>query len=476
MALWTFEELNQALKNHLFQDFIKNNITVENVVIDSRKVTSGSLFFALKGDNNDGHNFLNQVFELQASYAVVERIPQDLKSEFKNRLIVVNNTYKSLDALANFARARFKGKVIGLTGSVGKTTTKEMLGTAFSSLGKTHLNHGNYNNHIGLPLSVANLPIDAKFAIFEMGMNHLNEISHLTKICRPDIAIITNVGPVHIEFFANEQEIALAKSEIFHGLTPNGSIILNIDNPHYDFLVKQAILNGIKPNKIFSFGSNISANYRLKNCQFDHHKIMANLEVETYHHEIYNYNLNTTNQGHITNSLIAIACLDLLKVDIKSALNSLENYNNSNGRGKINNITIDNKKIFIIDDSYNASILSMKAGIENCFNLKKIFNYSRIILALGDMRELGEKSLEIHLELLEFVKKYPADSIILVGQFMSQANAKLKIPNSINFLDSSSAKSYFTNLLNNNDLVYIKGSRGIKMEQLIENIIPQNHA
>jgi UDP-N-acetylmuramoyl-tripeptide--D-alanyl-D-alanine ligase len=476
MTLWTHEELKIALKNQLSQDFEKNNLEIVNVVIDSRKIIKGSLFIALKGENTDGHNFLNHAFELQASCAIVDRIPQDLKSEFKNKLIIVKNTYQSLDALANFARARFKGKVIGLTGSVGKTTTKEMLGLAFSSLEKTHLNHGNYNNHIGLPLSIANLPVDAKFAIFEMGMNHLNEISHLTKICRPDIAIITNVGPVHIEFFANEQEIALAKSEIFHGLTPNGSVILNIDNPHYDFLVKQAILNGIKLDKILSFGSKKSANYCLKNCQFDHEKIMAHLEAEINHQEIYHYNLNTINHGHIINSLITIACLDILKVDIKSALNSLENYNNSNGRGKINNVLINNKKISIIDDSYNASILSMKAGIENCFNIKKIFNYSRVILALGDMKELGEKSLEIHLELLEFVKNYPVDSIILVGHFMSQANNKLKIPNSINFPDSLSAKNYFVNLFNNNDLVYIKGSRGIKMEQLIENIIPQNHA
>jgi len=476
MKLWNYQELNQALQNQLLNNFDNNDLLVETVVIDSRKVTKNSLFIALKGENTDGHNYLNQAFELGASYALVDRIPDDLKDIFKPHLILVKNTYLALDYLAKFARERFKGKVIGLTGSVGKTTTKEMLGIAFASQGKTHINQGNFNNHIGLPLSLANLPSSAEFAIFEMGMNHFNEISHLTKICQPDIAIITNVGPVHIEFFANEQEIAKAKSEIFHGLTPNGFVILNKDNPHYDFIYKQALLNNINPDHIFSFGESLTANYRLINSTFNENKIVSNNEAIINNQNTYSFSLNTINHGHILNSLISIACLDILKADIKSALLALEGYNNSNGRGKVNNINFENKKIAIIDDSYNASILSMKAGIENCFNLKKIFNYSRIILAIGDMLELGEKSTEIHQDLLKFINNLKPDSVILVGKELSKANETLKIANAINFSDSLSAQQYFLNHLKNNDLTYIKGSRGIKMEKLIENIIPKNHA
>jgi UDP-N-acetylmuramoyl-tripeptide--D-alanyl-D-alanine ligase len=476
MTLWNYSELKQALKNQLINDFVDLNIAIDQVVIDSRKVVKNSLFIALKGENTDGHNYLNQAIESGASYVLANKIPQEFDTKYHSKLILVNNTYEALDSLAKFARQRFSGKVIGLTGSVGKTTTKEMLGIAFASQGKTHINQGNFNNHIGLPMSLANLPSTAQFAIFEMGMNHFNEISHLTKICQPDIAIITNVGPVHIEFFANESEIALAKSEIFHGLTKNGSVILNIDNPHYDLLYNQAISNHINPDKIFSFGTKKSANYHLKNYHFHQQKILTTLEVEINNQQTYSYNLNTINYGHIANSLVAIACLDLAKADIKSGLLALENYQNSNGRGKINEIIFENKKISIIDDSYNASILSMKAGIENCFNLKKIFNYSRVILAIGDMLELGDKSPEIHQELLEFINKFSFDSLILVGKQLSLVNDKLKISKATNFADSLSAQQYFLSHLNDNDLVYIKGSRGIKMERLIENIIPKNHA
>ena len=235
MILWTTKEIAEALLDEL-KNSINNseNLSIENVFIDSRKKVHAGLFIALKGENTDGHKYLSQAFENGANFAIVEEVPEEVKnSNFTSRLILVKNTYKALDKLAEFSRKRTKAKIIALTGSVGKTGTKEMLKLAFSTQGKTFANSGNLNNHIGLPLSLSNLEADCEYAIFEMGMNHLNEITHLSKIARPHVAIITNVGPVHIEFFKNEQEIALAKSEIFAGLEENGVAILNADNIHF---------------------------------------------------------------------------------------------------------------------------------------------------------------------------------------------------------------------------------------------------
>ncbi|NBX52920.1 MAG: UDP-N-acetylmuramoyl-tripeptide--D-alanyl-D-alanine ligase [Proteobacteria bacterium] len=474
--LWPHHEIVLALQNLIVKNSELSNLISSNVVIDSRKVQKNSLFIALKGENTDGHLYLNQVFERGACYAVVENIPDNLNHQFSKNLIVVKNTYEALNKLAHFARQRFAGKVIGLTGSVGKTTTKEILGKVFALQGKTHMSSGNLNNHIGLPLSLANLPSDADFAIFEMGMNHANEITPLSKLARPHIAIITNVGPVHIEFFKNEQEIALAKSEIFLGLEQNGYAIINFDNIHYEFLYNQAKISGVNPSNIISFGTNINADYRLiKTNQIN---VENKLEIEAFikKQNAIKYKIGSLNKIHAINSIIALACLDITKSKLQKCLNGLNDFGSENGRGKINHIINNNKKITIIDDTYNASILSMKAGIENCLNYQKIFNPSRIICALGEMRELGAKSKDIHLELLKFVIEQKFDLVILVGAEMEIANQQIKIPNSINFLDSSSAQTYFETCLNDNDLVYIKGSRGIKMEKLFENLIYKNSA
>jgi len=476
IELWSNSEIISALQNQIVKNSESSNFTCSNVVIDSRKVQKNSLFIALKGENTDGHLYLDQVFENGASCAVVDKIPDNLNNEFKKKLIVVKNTYESLNQLAYIARKRFTGKVIGLTGSVGKTTTKEILGKVFAIQGKTHMSSGNLNNHIGLPLSLANLPFDADFAIFEMGMNHSNEITPLSKLARPHIAIITNVGPVHIEFFKNEQEIALAKSEIFLGLEHNGYALINIDNIHYEFLYNQAKISGINPCNIISFGTNIYADYKLIKTNQIAVENKLEIEASTKNKTTLKYKIGSLNNTHGINSIIALACLDITKSSLKKCLDGLSDFGSENGRGKINHIINNNKKITIIDDTYNASILSMKAGIENCLNYQKILKPTRIICALGEMRELGTRSNDIHLELLEFVSKQKFDLVILVGPQMELASQQIKIPNSINFLNSLSAKTYFETCLNDNDLVYIKGSRGVKMEKLFENLIYKTSA
>ena len=471
MTLWTTKEITEALADEL-KNSINNpaNLPIENVFIDSRKKIFAGLFIALKGENTDGHKYLAQAFENGANFAIVEQIPEEIKnSDYASRLILVKNTYKALDKLAEFSRKRTKAKIIALTGSVGKTGTKEMLKLAFSTQGKTFANSGNFNNHIGLPLSLSNLEADCEYAIFEMGMNHLNEIIHLSKIARPHVAIITNVGPVHIEFFKNEQEIALAKSEIFAGLEQNGVAILNADNIHFDFLKKQAESYVIKDSNLISFGNKNPADYQINEITISESSL-SKIEAKTKNSQKISYFTGCSNQAVNFNSIMVVACLDLIGKDLNSGLAILKNFSSSEGRGKVSDVMVDGKKITIIDDTYNASILSMKAGLQNCEKLKNILHKKRMICALGDMLELGEKSLEIHQEVLNFVNEKNFDQIILVGNQMDQANQNIKLKNSKNYPDSSSASCDFANILKDGDIVYIKGSRGMKMEKIIEKL------
>ena len=200
MTLWTIESLHQALKDVIVESekiTKEKNSSFDNVFIDTRKPSPNSIFLALKGENTDGHKYLKQAQESGAKLAIIDHIlPEFL--DLNLQLILVKDTFQALHKLAEFARSRSKAKIFAITGSVGKTGTKEMLKTAFSSQGKTYANIGNLNNHIGLPLSLCNLPIDCEYAIFEMGMNHLGEIEPLSKLAKPHLAVITNVGPVHI--------------------------------------------------------------------------------------------------------------------------------------------------------------------------------------------------------------------------------------------------------------------------------------
>jgi len=470
MQLWNIKELYLALKDQLIQPITTLNLATIDVVIDSRKVQKHSIFVALKGVVNDGHDFVNAVFDQGASYAIVERIPDNFNEKFIPNLILVKNSYEALNDLAKFSRFRTQAKIIAVTGSVGKTSTKEMLKIAFASQGKTFANFGNLNNHIGMPLSLANLEADCKFAIFEMGMNHLNEIIHLSKIAQPHIAIITTVGPVHIEFFTNEQEIALAKSEIFAGICPNGYAILNYDNIHFEFIKEQALKAGIKESHILKFSHNKPSDYQIKNISTTENLTSkTNIELANSKSEV-SVIINSLNPAISCNSVIAVACLDLIGNDLNSGVKALEVFSCAEGRGKVSNITFNHKKITIIDDTYNASILSMKSGIENCLNLAKSLNKNHIICALGDMLELGEKSPEIHQELLKFVQSKNLHQVILVGKQMHEAQNIVKLNNATTYLDSKTASESIENIVNDGDILYLKGSRGIKMEKFIDKL------
>ncbi len=448
MSLWTKSELIEALSEELLEHNLPDDLEIDEVAIDSRKTPKNGLFIALKGEKNDAHDFLDQALENGCVALIVHK----KLSNNKSSIIVVKDTFVALYKLAEFSRKRSKAKIIGLTGSVGKTGTKDMLELVFKTQGKTFATPGNLNNHIGLPLSLANFPRDYDFGIFEMGMNHAGEIEPLSKLAKPHLAIITNVGPVHIEFFENEEGIAAAKSEILSGLIEEKIALLNFDNPHFEFLKQRT-----KGLKMLSFGKKTGADYQILN---------NSIEAKLPNGEKISYQIDSLHPAIISNSIIAVACLNLLGNDFEKGISALKNLEIKNGRGKISEIN----GITVIDESYNASVLSMQAGFEYALNVKSAQNKKRIVVAIGDMLELGEKSEELHEKVVSFISELGIDFAILVGEKMSSAAKNLSKNSYQTFPDSNSAALAASKILRDGDILYVKGSRGMKMENIIQKL------
>jgi UDP-N-acetylmuramoyl-tripeptide--D-alanyl-D-alanine ligase len=468
MSLWKKKELLEALSGEILDYYLTDSLEIDEVAIDGRKAIKKTLFIALKGENHDAHDFLKQAADSGCNCFLIH----DAKnlSQVKNpNFILVKNTFVALYKIAEYSRKRSSAKIIAVTGSVGKTSVKEMLKNAFATQGKTFATTGNLNNHIGLPLTLSNFHRDCEYGIFEMGMNHLGEIDPLSKLTRPHLSVITTVGPVHIEFFQNEEEIALAKSEIFSGLVKDGIALINHDNYHFEFLKKRAKYYEIKDENIISFGQKNISDYQILNVKIKNHQL-AEVEARLKNDLKITYQIGSSHLATIFNSIIIIAALDLLGKNLNDGLVALEELEIPDGRGKAFVIKIDGKNVIVIDDTYNASVLSMKAGIDHAMNLKKILGKKRVVAALGDMLELGEKSVELHEEVIEHLKNSHADFAVLVGKEMTRA-AKILPANSCKaFPDSAAASLEIKGLLNDGDILYLKGSRGTKMEKIIEQL------
>jgi len=468
MTLFNFNDLKEAFGSQLIDFAIRKEFSIDEVIIDSRKSGRGSLFFAFKGQNNDGHNFLNEVFSAGGEMAIIEDATYVTKFQNEN-FVVVKDCFAALYELAKYSRKRLNAKVIGITGSVGKTGTKEMLKTCLSEYGKVYATIGNYNNHFGLPLSLCNIGKEYEYVVLEMGMNHLNEINKLSDLAKPHIAIITTIAPAHIGNFNNEQEIALAKSEIFCGLNTEGFAIINGDNKYYEFLRNKAIERGIKSKNILAFGKSDFNQYQLIDIKYQSFN-KAVVLVKTINNEKISYDISSSNYSTIFNSLMVVACLDLLKLNIKTGINKLSKIDLQKGRGNIIEIKINQKNITVIDDSYNANIASMKAGLDYLQNLKQLLNKKRSIAILGDMFELGDNSEAMHRELLLYSQQ-KTDFLVMVGSEMKNLSENVnKIPFKI-YQNSNDASIDFKDIINDGDIILLKGSRSMKMENIIKNYV-----
>ncbi len=468
--LWTLDDAVTATKGEKQQNNDKTDIST--VTHDSHKVKGGALFIALIGPNHDAHKFIDEVFDKGATAAMVSKEWWDNtgKTSFSDKnFIVVEDTQIGLENLATAARLRSRAIVIGITGSVGKTSTKEFLATILSAQGSCHSNERSFNNHWGVPLTLANLPIDVDFAVIEMGINHAGEMMKLTKQVKPDIALVTTIEAAHIGNFSTVAEIAEAKSEIFacmsDAVVKGGVAILNSDNPYTPTLQKRAEKYGIE--KIVSFGESQDGEARLKDCTLlsDSSKVIAKF-FDSKH----KYKLPVPGKHFVINSLSILLIIDILGLDMNKAIKSLQEITPVEGRG--NNILVylnqGSEPITIIDESYNASPVSMNAALK-VLEITEPLAEGRRIVVFGDMLELGAEGANLHIALANPVLKAHTDMVFACGPLMEALYNIIPPSWQGGYAENSrDLAEMVKNIIKSGDVVLIKGSLGSKMAYVVQ--------
>ncbi|TAH34031.1 MAG: UDP-N-acetylmuramoyl-tripeptide--D-alanyl-D-alanine ligase [Alphaproteobacteria bacterium] len=454
--LWTNSDLSEAL-----QTPVQTQLQITGVSIDSRKIKPGDLFIALKGPNFDGHNFLADAASKGAVAAIVEK-PGDAPASLTQ--ISVRNAEAALTALGKFARKRFTGKIIGVTGSVGKTGTKEALAHILSRQGKTFANEGNLNNHLGVPLSLSRMPRDAAFAIIEMGMNHPGEIAPLSELCEPFVGIVTAVSPAHIEFFPNGLEgIADEKAQIVAGMNSQSVAIFNRDTPLFERMSGHAAARKI--GRVIGFGKDPLAQARLLNCNL--HAASSDIEADILGQKL-SYTLNIPGLHIAMNSLAVLAAAQSVGADIAKAAKDLADLRPTSGRGLRRQIAIPGGEIELIDESYNASPDAMRGALD-VLSRAQIMPNARRIAVLGDMRELGTHSVELHTGLAPAILAANPDLVMLCGPYMAHLHPLIMANIKTQYApDSATLAAFVTSTVKPGDVVMVKGSLGTKMRVIIE--------
>ena len=448
--LWTSAEIAAATGGTANADFV-----VSGVTFDSREVGPGDLFVALRGATTDGHRFLDQARAQGAAGALVG-------ADWDGPQVRVADTMAALEALAQASRARMAGRVIGVTGSVGKTGTKEALFAALdrSAPGEVHRSVKSYNNHTGVPLSLARMPRAMRFGVFEMGMNHAGELSALTRIVRPHCALITAIAPAHIEFFKDESGIADAKAEIFEGLEPGGTAIVPFDSVHYPRLRAAAERYA---GRVVSFGSGAGADVRaLESMRTRTGGTYLSARVGT--HEV-NLTLAQPGGHWVSNALCVLAAVDAVGGDLGLAALALGELGGLAGRGERTRIDLGaGDPVLLIDESYNANPASMRATLAVLGEEAA----ARRIVVLGDMRELGADSPGYHAALAEPIVAAGVDFALLVGPEMAALASALEgRVDFVHVADAASARERVVALVRPGDAVLVKGSNGIGLAAVV---------
>lgn len=451
--LWTRDELTSAIIGETVGPLPRG---ITGISIDTRTIKPGELFFAIKGERTDGHDYVEPAFAAGAALAVVNR---GFRGDVVGPFIRVPDTLEALNALGIASRARSRARIVAVTGSVGKTGTKEMLLLMLGSLGATHASDKSYNNHWGVPLSLARLPRDAAFAVFEIGMNHAGEITPLTRMVRPHAAIITTVAPVHMAFFRDVEEIAEAKAEIFQGLESGGAAILNRDIAWFLLLSERARENGA--GTIIGFGASDSAQARLI-------KVAVEASGSTVEAEILGtpltYRMAAPGAHLAMNSVAALAAVKLLGGDMIGASAALAQFGAPVGRGAQSVHQIAGGGFRLIDESYNANPASMAAALDVLATVA----IGRKIAVLGDMLELGNASVDMHRCLAEPIAAADIDLVFCCGADMAALYDALPAERRGAWTpDSASLKDAVIGALKSGDTVMIKGSLGSRMGLIV---------
>jgi UDP-N-acetylmuramoyl-tripeptide--D-alanyl-D-alanine ligase len=457
-ALWTVEAMAAAMRAEK-QGVLPAEVT--GISIDSRSIARGEAFFAITGDSRDGHDFVSAALKAGAGIAVVARAQAGRFGDAP--LLVVDDVLEALRDLARAARARSKAKVIAVTGSVGKTGTKEALRLALSSDGETHASAASYNNHWGVPLSLARCPQSAKYAVFEIGMNHAGEITPLTRLVRPHVAIITAIEPVHLEYFGSLEKIADAKAEIFLGLEPAGIAVLNRDNGQFARLEAAAKAAGV--SRIVCFGEHADAEVRLLrvSLQPDSSTVEARILGQNV-----TYKLGAPGRHLVSNSLAVLAAAALVGADLALAALALGNLQPAAGRGARATLRVPGGTALLIDESYNANPASMAAAIA-LLGQAPVGARGRRIAVLGDMLELGPSGAELHRALAAPLAAANIDLVYCAGPLMRSLWQALPSSRRGGYAETAAAlEPAVLDAVHNGDAVMVKGSLGSKMGPIVK--------
>ena len=423
--------------------------------IDSRDVKEDSAFICLKGNNNDGHKFINYVLKNFKKTIVIGEKNSKYTKDYKNnqRVILCTSTRKFITDLAKIKRLVLNHRFfIGITGSSGKTSLKEILYSILKKYGPTYKSQKSFNNNIGLPFTLINQKKLSKYNIYEVGMNKLGEIDALSKILKPNLGVITNIGEAHLGKLGSINKIAKAKSEIIKNITKNGIIILNKDCKFYEKLKKISKFNKLK---ILSFGHDIKATISYKIIELN--IVQIKLRNKCFKLKLTNMNLN-----NIKNILVCFLVLDYLKLNINFAKNFFKTIKSIRGRGNLVRIQ---KKILIIDDSYNSNPISLKNSIFEFHNFKTKKNK---ILVLGDMFELGKFSKKKHIEVGKYLKKFKFNRVYLIGQKSKQIFNQIQSTIWCKYYENINVFSkQFKNVLMENSIIMFKASNGVGLNELL---------
>ena len=455
--LWSQSDLVKATAGDLIGDW--RNDGIAGVSIDSRSIKSDELFVAVKA-NRDGHNFINDAIRLGAKGALVDHIPADIPSN--TPLLLVPSVQEALENLGKYRREKSQAKLVAITGSVGKTSSKNMLKTILELQGKTHASPASFNNYLGVPLTLANLPIDATYAVVEIGMNKPGEIEPLARMTGADVVLITAIGKAHLEAFGDIAGIAHEKAQIVKGLKSRGIAVLNADTPGYGILKKQTIKNG---SQFVSFGG-IDSNLRAKKMQ----KLNGRIKVQCqFNDRDLEFIVGSSGFHFAENSLGVLLCVDCLGADIEKASQDLAKWEPSSGRGSFEKILLPSGNIFLIDDAFNANPSSMKSALQ--LLSQRTLNCSRRVAFLGDMLELGENEVMLHEEIISWPELADVDIVHTLGPLMYYLHKKL--PSNIkgcHYESKSELISDLENILQEGDKVLVKSSKSVGLSSIVDAI------
>jgi UDP-N-acetylmuramoyl-tripeptide--D-alanyl-D-alanine ligase len=459
MFLWTLTDMAAAMRAD------KSGALPENVTgisIDSRSLARGEAFFAIQGDARDGHDFVDNALKAGAGLAVVARA-QRARFAADAPLLVVEDVLEALRDLGRAARARSQAKIVAVTGSVGKTSTKEALKLALSADGETHASAASYNNHWGVPLSLARLPQSAKYAVFEIGMNHAGEITPLVEMVRPHVAIVTTIAPVHLEFFGTLTKIADAKAEIFLGVEPGGAAVINRDIRQFGQLSAAARAAGI--SRIVSFGEHAKAEARLKRCALQPESSTVEADILG---QAVTYKLGAPGRHLVLNSLGVLAAAALVGADLALAALALAQLAPAAGRGTRVALGLPGGEALLIDESYNANPASMRAAIA-LLGQAAVGPHGRRIAVLGDMLELGTQGRELHRGLAAAVEEAAVDLVYCSGPLMRALWEALPSARRGGYAGTAAAlQPAVIEAVRAGDAVMVKGSLGSKMGPIVK--------